>query len=149
MTGDVLEIKARGPAGCKAEAICFGGRVRLPLIQTLPEEGETTPTYRGVYRIPAGFKAAPAAILVKMKPKGGFLRASMKKTTETKVEVWDSKKLYVGETTGDKVPITFGTHTVRLGGPYLAEVQKGTRFEIVGRVGRNYRIRLTALKVML
>jgi len=144
MPGDVLEVKARGPAGCKAEAICFGGRVRLPLIQTLPEEGETTPTYRGVYRIPAEFKAAPAAaILVRMKPRGGFLRASMKEKTKTTVEVWDSKKVYVGETTGDKVPITFGTHTVRLGGPYLAEVQKGTRFEIIGRAGRNYRIRLS------
>ena len=49
----------------------------------------------------------------------------------------------VCETSRDNVGLTFGLHTVRLGGPYVGRVPSGTRLEIIGRRGRNLRVALS------
>jgi N-acetylmuramoyl-L-alanine amidase len=49
----------------------------------------------------------------------------------------------VGETREDDVGITFGLHSVRLGGPWLGRVPQGTRFEIVGRQDGQLKIALS------
>lgn len=59
------------------------------------------------------------------------------------LEVWDRSAPRVGEAREDGVAITFGLHTVRLGGPYLGRMPKGTRFEVIGRQGRNLKIALS------
>ncbi|HQA45840.1 MAG TPA: family 10 glycosylhydrolase [Phycisphaerae bacterium] len=59
------------------------------------------------------------------------------------VEATDRSVPRVGEAARNGVAITYGLHTVRLGGPYLGRIPKGTRFEVLGRQGRNLKIGLS------
>jgi N-acetylmuramoyl-L-alanine amidase len=146
LPGDVLEITARGPAGLHGYATCWGRRVKLPLTETFGENSEAGSNYLASYRIPAGFHAKASRVTIQMIEKEGFLGLCKKKiTAESKatIEVWDSSRTRVGKTTAENSGITFGTHSVRLAGPYLSEVPKDTRFEIIGKQGGLYEIRLS------
>jgi N-acetylmuramoyl-L-alanine amidase len=146
LPGEIFEIKARGPSGWKAEALCWDRKVKLELAESVDENNEGTGIYSIIYKIPDGFCSDAAPVVVKLEKGGGFLGLSkkeMKADSKGIVAVWDSTKIRVGETVDDKVSITLGTHYVRLGGPYLTEVPKGTRFEIIGRKGSRLKIRLS------
>ena len=143
LPGDTIEIKVQGLPGRNLTAYLFKDKARIPLTEASAEEGETTATYRSVYKIPANFVANPSHVIVKIKSPKGMSKTKSKIISENKIEVWDSAKVRVGEITADKTGILFGTHTVRLGGPYLSEVPKGTRMEVIGFLGEDYRIRLS------
>ncbi len=55
---------------------------------------------------------------------------------------WDDSVVRVGEARGN-VGITYGLHSVRLGGPWLGHVPEGTRFQVVGRQGEHLKIALS------
>lgn len=146
MPGDVLEIRVKGPAGLKGFARCWNGKLKVALTEVRNEQNEPTGEYCATYRIPAGFSAEPSPVYVVLKKKGGFLgleKKTLKATSKATVEVWDETRVRIGEVTEDGTGITFGTHYVRLGGPYLGEVPKGTRMEIIGKQGRTYKVRLS------
>ena len=58
------------------------------------------------------------------------------------VPTWVPGAVRIAETTAEETGITLGLHTVRLGGPYLARVPRGTRFEVVDKSGPNLKVRL-------
>jgi N-acetylmuramoyl-L-alanine amidase len=64
--------------------------------------------------------------------------AELRPTTD----VWDDSIVRVGEAREDGVAITYGLHSVRLGGPWLGRMPKGTRFRVVGQQGDNLKIAL-------
>ncbi|BBM86813.1 family 10 glycosylhydrolase [Candidatus Uabimicrobium amorphum] len=67
--------------------------------------------------------------------------ATAKATTKiVRRQTWQKSRL--AQTNEDKVGITHGTHYVRLGGPYIAEVEKGTMLEIIGEEGNFYEVKL-------
>ncbi len=139
LPGDVVTIKAQGPYGRKATATCWDKSVSASLNESTDEEGNPTGHYTGVYRIPAGSVHEPSPFEVQLEDDVGTL---MSATSEANVEVWDATQPRVGEAVEDETGITYGTHYVRLGGPYVGEVPKGTRFEVVGKRGGEYKIRL-------
>ena len=145
ISGDVLEIKVKGPSGLKGYAQCWNRRFKFPLNEALDENNKSTGDYYASFRIPANFSQKASPVIVRFEGKRG-LNPFKKKPgaiSKAKVEVWNSSQIRVGETIDDKTGITFGTHYVRLGGPYLTEIAKSTRFEISGKLGNRFRIKLT------
>ncbi len=53
----------------------------------------------------------------------------------------------IAETTSEGTGITYGLHEVRLGGPWLGFVPKGTRMEVLGSSSGMYKVRLSASTV--
>jgi len=145
ISGDVLEIKVKGPAGQKGYAQCWNKKFKFPLTEILDKDNKLTGNYYASFKIPANFSKKASPITVRFEGKKGLnpFKKKPKVLSKAKIEVWDSSQIRIGETTADKSGITFGTHTVRLGGPYLTEVPKGTRFEISGKLGNRFRIKLT------
>ncbi len=135
LPGDVLEIRAKGPTGLQGYATCWGRRVKLSLTEIVDENSPTAGTYLASFKIPAGFCAKPSPLSVRMTEKAGcpLFKKKLKAKSKVTVEVWDSSRTRVGETTAETSAITYGMHYVRLGGPYLNEVPQGTRFEIIGK----------------
>ncbi len=143
LPGDVLEIRARGPLGMTAEVSLFEGRQVVPLTESANEDHDSTGIYSLLYRVPSGVVEQPSPAIIRMKAAGSEEWA-LEAASTGKIEIWDGTKVRVGEATEDGTAITFGTHTVRLGGPYLVEMPEGTRFEVIGRQGERYRIRLSS-----
>lgn len=143
--GDILDIRVKGPRGWQGIANCWNGKVRLPLSEIVDEEYPTTGThyYAASYKIPAGFQAKPSPIKVELASGKGLSKKKLIATSKATVEVWNETEIKVGKTIAESSGITFGIHYVRLGGPYLAEVPEDTRFEIIGRTGDKYKIRLS------
>lgn len=140
MPGDVVTIEAVGPAGCEGYAMCFGNDTKLPLAEAKDDKGRPTGTYTATVR--AGATASkPGAIAVHVSR--GKDNLSLDATAEATVEVMNPLAVQVGEANDDHVGITMGLHEVRLGGPFLARMPRGTRFEIIGRQGRQLKIRLS------
>ena len=144
MPGDSFEIRAQGPTGKKAYVTCWDKKIKLH--EAVDENGEPTGDYSAVYRIPSGFSAEPDSVKLVFEDDGSFFglgKVKIQTKSEAEVQVWDPSKVRVAESTADKTQITLGTHYVRLGGPYIAEVSQGTRFEVIGKHGNKYRIRLS------
>ncbi len=148
MAGDVLEIRAVGPKGQQGGASCWNGKVKLDLEESTDADGNPTGEYRAMYRIPSGFSAKPSPVSVWLEEEKG-LRGFLKKKehkAESKgiIEVWAESKVLIAQAKEERTGISFGTHYVRLGGPYLSEVPEGTRMEVVGKRGDDYKVRLSA-----
>ncbi|HSA28491.1 MAG TPA: hypothetical protein P5159_18325, partial [Phycisphaerae bacterium] len=139
LPGETLSIRAVGPPGGTGFATCFGGEAKLALTEARNDRGEPTGSYSATVKAPArgSGKAAVVAVSLRRAKNGPTMEAKSKGT----VDVWDPLAVQVGECRDDRSGITMGLHSVRLGGPYLARIPRGVRFEIVGRQGGNYRIR--------
>lgn len=142
LPGDLLNIEVRGPAGCKAHAHGFADSIRIPMTERLDDQGRPTGVYTGAVRVPGKPLGRPLPLRASFyRPKSLFPTRVRSQTT---VEIWDPLQVRVGETNKDHVGMTFGLHTVRLGGPFLGRLPQGTRFEIIGRRGSQLKVRLAA-----
>lgn len=141
LPGDTLSIRAVGPPGGSGFATCFGSDARIPLVEARNEKGEATGNYSATIKAPTRDGGKPAAVAVTLRrAKGG---QAMEARSKGLVDLWNPADVHVGECKDDRSGITMGLHSVRLGGPYLARIPRGVRFEIVGRQGSHYRIRLS------
>jgi N-acetylmuramoyl-L-alanine amidase len=102
-------------------------------------DGNGTGTYTAVI-VPARVSASPAPVRARLYETGAWFPREAE--SDARVEVWDPRRVRVGEATRSRAGITLGTHDVRLGGPYLADVPAGTRFRMIGRQGDKVHIRL-------
>ncbi len=129
--GELLRLRVVGPAGRSGTAT-FGDRL-LPLVETEPGvyEGATRVSAADGTRVPlrfsfhgpdAGADTAIAADPVLVRPSTAVRLAAVR---------------------APSAGITFGLHDVRLGGPWLTHVPKGTQLEVIGREGRALHVRLT------
>jgi len=140
MPGDAVTIKAVGPSGCEGYATCFGGKTKLPFAEARDDQGRPTGTYTAAVRAPSA-PSQPTPVKVHISRRGDKL--SFDATAKGTVQILDPAIIQVGETNDDHVGITMGLHEVRLGGPFVARVPRGTRFEIIGKQGRQLKIRLS------
>lgn len=140
--GEIMEIKIKAPS--KGEALVTlweKNKITLPLKEGM--EKDSKGVYTAVYRIPFDTIQEPSSIQVRLRNKNVRPRIDLKEESKAKIEVWDPTRVLIGETKEERTAITLGTHYVRLGGPYLAEVPDGTRFEITGMKGDRYKIKLS------
>ncbi|UCG15466.1 MAG: N-acetylmuramoyl-L-alanine amidase, partial [Phycisphaerales bacterium] len=140
LPGEVLSIRATGPPGLSGYATGLGQPAKWPLAEVVIDDGQPTGRYTAAVRVGTQAFGLALPVRVCLQEEGA---EPLWAESEGKVEVWDPAAVRVGETKGERAGITFGTHRVRLGGPYLAEVPAGTRFEIVGARGPDFRIRLS------
>lgn len=143
MPGDIIEIKARGPVGKKLKVSLFNGHRELSMSESLNEDQASTGVYTTIWRIPPDFHSVAMPFTVQLVPEKPGEGEGLEKKSESQIEVWNPSAVKVARTLDDKTAISFGTHYVRLGGPYLAEVESGTRFQVVGNLGDRYRIKLS------
>lgn len=141
LPGDALSIRVAGPPGGKGFASCEGIASELPLVEEKGASGEPTGVYTAAMRVPDRPTTRPAAVRVSLEPPDS--PSPLSATSRATVEVWDRLVVRVGEAREDGVGVTLGLHSVRLGGPYLTRLARGTRFEVVGRQGRNLKIALS------
>jgi uncharacterized lipoprotein YddW (UPF0748 family) len=142
LPGDILEIKVKGPPGCDG-AVVIWEKDKITLDLKESAEKDSKGIYTAIYRIPSDTIQGLCSIQVRLQNKNVRPRIDLKEESKAKIEVWDPSHVTIGETKEEKTAITLGTHYVRLGGPYIAEVPQGTRFEITGMKGDRYKIKLS------
>ncbi|MCX7940161.1 MAG: family 10 glycosylhydrolase, partial [Endomicrobia bacterium] len=144
-TGDVLELKFRGPAKKKIYAVCFDNNEKLFL------EEIADGVYYKRYLIPENFSSQSTKLKVcydYIEQKKYFWGKQKIKTkifeTDVYIEVWNSAYPLIAETNSTKTPLTYGLHYVRLGGPYITELPKGIKLHIVGKQQDKFKVKLSA-----
>jgi N-acetylmuramoyl-L-alanine amidase len=135
--GAILTIRVAGPAGRSGEVQLFDGLLHLPLT----EAGDKPGAYTATARIPqaAAGRQGPLNATLRSADSGPGLETR----SRVSLEVWDPVDVHVAEVASEQAGVTCGLHTVRLGGPWLARLPRGTRFEVIGRQGDSYQIRLS------
>lgn len=138
--GDLLNIELTGPPNMKGTA-SLGDAFDVNLTEKTGDDGAGSGVYLASVRIPPTMVCPPTALRFRLV--GDAAESQISEESKARVEVWDARSLQVGETKGPISSFVYGLHDVRLGGPNLADVPEGTRFEIIGKQGRNYKARLT------
>jgi len=144
-TGDVLELKIKSQKNKKFYAICFDNKEKIYLDEI--DNG----VYYKRYLIPPNFSSKKTQLVFyydEEKPKKFFWEkkkiSSVCYPTDYSVEVWNSAYPLIAETVSEKTPMTYGLHYVRLGGPYITELPKGIKLQVIGKQQGNYKIKLSA-----
>ena len=144
-TNDVLELKIKSEKNKKFYAICFDNNQKIFLDEI--EDG----VYYKRFLIPENFSSKKTNLVFFYEekiPKKFFLQRQKIKTvsypTDYYVEVWNSAYPLIAETVSEKTPMTYGLHYVRLGGPYITELPKGIKLQVVGKKQDKYKVKLSS-----
>ncbi|MFA5858491.1 MAG: family 10 glycosylhydrolase [Elusimicrobiota bacterium] len=144
---DAVEFKLDGPSGYACRAVINGDK-RINLTEVAGVD-KIKSVYYAKYVPFAGDddeddNSAQRVVFETTKGKKFCVFSSIKKmSTDAKIEIWPSAYVRIAETVDDKTPVVYGLHDVRLGGPYIAELPKGTRFVVLSRKGEMYNINLS------
>ena len=145
-TADTLELKVKSKLDKKFYAICFDNNEKIYLDKI------DNDTYYKRYLIPPNFSSKKTQLIFyydEKIPKKFFWQKTKIKTfsypTNYYVEVWNSAYPLIAETTSEKTPVSYGLHYVRLGGPYISELPKGTKLQIIGKQKGKYKVKLSAM----
>lgn len=148
--GDILELSFRGTPGQGAEYSLSAGSWRSMEEVLEGSSGKAS----GLYR--ASLVATPSSDATNS-PVRFRLQAKTSETSAVKiigqriVEIAsragvgfsDEGKLRLVRVVEDGAPMSYGLHEVRLGGPYLAELSRGTVLRVTGMKGDSYHVRLS------
>jgi N-acetylmuramoyl-L-alanine amidase len=144
-SGDVLELKIKSKKNKKFYAICFDNKEKIYLDEI--SDG----VYYKRYLIPPNFSSNKTQLVFcydEEMPKKFFWERKKIETvsypTDYYVEVWNSAYPLIAETVSEKTPMIYGLHYVRLGGPYITELPKGIKLQVVGKQQGYYKIKLSA-----
>jgi N-acetylmuramoyl-L-alanine amidase len=137
----LLEIRVKGPPGRAGGTAVVAEDLTAELTETLDKHDRPTGVYVASLRAPGDGPASPTRLQARWPAQGD--QAALECESQATFEVWDPSDVRVAETTAERTGISHGLHTVRLGGPWLAWVPPGTRFEVIGRQGANCKIRLS------
>jgi len=144
-TGDVLELKIKAQKNKKFYAVCFDNNQKIFLDEI--EDG----VYYKRFLIPENFSSKKTNLVFFYEekiPKKFFLQRQKIKNvsspTDYYVEVWNSAYPLIAETVSEKTPMTYGLHYVRLGGPYITELPKGIKLQVVGKKQDKYKVKLSS-----
>jgi len=144
-SSDVLELKIKSKKNKKFYAICFDNKEKIYLDEI--SDG----VYYKRYLIPPNFSSNKTQLVFcydEEIPKKFFWERKKIETvsypTDYYVEVWNSAYPLIAETVSEKTPMTYGLHYVRLGGPYITELPKGIKLQVVGKQQDKYKVKLSS-----
>lgn len=140
MTGDLLEVRAKATPGRQPEFSIDGIASGIPMREITAKNGSGTGTYVGQYRVRPEDHCADAALTVKLS-KGFF--SSEKAVAKGKISIIQDSLPRVAEVTGKRPFLNAGLGTDRLGGAKLGFLVEGVRVVVTGKVGSQYRVRLS------
>jgi N-acetylmuramoyl-L-alanine amidase len=139
--GDVLEVSFRGSPGRVATFEVRGMTPRVPMRELdLEESGGVPGRYVGRYVIQPRDEVSEAPIIIRMRGRG-LAANSVRSETRVTVAPYDTPR--VVEIVGDRPFFNTGGGTDRLGGARLGAIDAGTHVKVDGRVGGQYRVRLS------
>ncbi|MFN3550461.1 MAG: N-acetylmuramoyl-L-alanine amidase [Endomicrobiia bacterium] len=143
-TNDILELKVKFQSGKNLYALCFDTNEKIFLDEIEPG------IYYKSYLIPLNFSSKKTKLKFcydYKEPKKFFFQKQKVKTkvypTDINIEVLNSAYPLIAQTIATKTPINYGLHYVRLGGPYITELPKGTKLQIIGKQQNNYKVKLS------
>ena len=141
-SGDVLEVKFKGSPGWEASFDIPDVESGIPMRELSPSEGGGfTGIYTGRYIVKPTDEARD--VQIKFRLKKGFWH-SEKVSSKAKISVLPKELPCVAEIVGKRPYLNAGLGEDRLGGSKLGFLQEGIRVEITGKVGSQYRIKLSA-----
>ncbi len=138
--GDVLEVRMKGTPGQQPEFDIEGLESGIPMRELMQKNGNGRGLYVGQYKIKESDQCADAQIKVKMK-KNFF--TNEKAYAAGKVSIIQDSLPRVAELTGNRPFFNAGLGTDRLGGAKLGFLVEGVRVVVTGKVGRQYRVKLS------
>ena len=141
-TGDVLEVKFKGSPGWDASFDIPDVESGIPMHELSPSEGGG---FAGMYAGRYIIKPADEAhdVQVRFHLKKSFW-SSEKVLSKAKISILPKELPRVAEVIGKRPYLNAGLGEDRLGGSKLGFLQEGVRLVVNGKVGSQYRIRLTA-----
>ncbi len=138
---DILEVKFKGSPGYEGYFEIDGVESGIPMRELPPKEaGGLRGVYIGRYNIKESDHSQ--GYPVKFKLKKSFW-SSEKALSKGKVWIIPDSLPRVAEMVGRRPFLNAGLGTDRLGGAKLGYVQPGVQLEVVGKVGQQYRIKLS------
>ena len=137
-SGNILEVKFRGSPGYKAYFDIDGVESGIPMIES--DTKGAAGVYIGRYKVKETDEARNVAIQVRLK---SSFWGSEKGISKGKVSLLPQDLPRVAIATGRKPFLNAGLGEDRLGGAKLGYIQSGVRLQVVGKVGRQYKIRLS------
>ena len=140
-TGDVLEARFKGSPGYEASFSIDGVESGIPM-KELPakEAGGFEGVYVGRYIVQPGDESDNAPIRFKIRKS---FWSSEKTFSHARVTIEPKRISRVVELKGRRPYLNIGLGSDRLGGAKLGYLQPGVRVLVTGRVGRQYRVKLT------
>lgn len=139
--GDILEVKFKGSPGYEASFEIEDVESGIPMRElTLKEAGGLEGIYIGRYKVRETDEARDARICFKLKKS---FWSSEKAYAKARVSVLPTVLPLVAEVQGHRPFLNVGLGVDRLGGAKLGHIQGGIRVAITGKVGRQYRLRLS------
>jgi N-acetylmuramoyl-L-alanine amidase len=140
MQGDLLEVGFRGRPGQRAAFRLPDGKWVDMIEEADPASTMPTGRYRGHIVIRADADTTFSALQVRLTFKSGR-QTTMR--TRGRLATWSTDKVRLARVISETGDVLHGLHEVRLGGPFLAELPRGTIVRLTGMSGRYYRVRLT------
>jgi N-acetylmuramoyl-L-alanine amidase len=138
---DILEVKFRGSPGYKAYFDIEGVESGIPMLETdVKDANGGSGIYIGRYKVKEMDEARDVPIRVRLK---SSFWGSERGFSRGKVSILPQELPRVAVATGRKPFLNAGLGEDRLGGAKLGYIQSGVRLQVVGKVGRQYKIRLS------
>ena len=141
MTGDVLEMRFKGSPGWEATCDIPGIKSDIPMYEQLPKEADGfSGVYIGHYKIKPDDEIHEVPIVFRLK-KSFWSREKV--FSKAKISFLPGETLRVAEVTGNRPFLNTGLGGDRLGGSKLGFLQASVRLAVTGKIGSQYRIRLS------
>jgi N-acetylmuramoyl-L-alanine amidase len=148
--GDILELSFRGTPGQIAE-YSLAPDVWRPMAEAVGEaSGKPSGLYRASFVATGSFASTNSPVRFRLRakdPEAGAVKVDGEQVIEAAgkamVGFWDEGALRLVRVTDGGAAMSYGRHEVRLGGPYLAELNRGTVLRVTGMRGDNYHVRLS------
>jgi N-acetylmuramoyl-L-alanine amidase len=144
--GEWVELAMRASPGQRAEARLHDGPWQ-PLLESPAGSGQ----YRGRLKLAGTHDRPDAAVTYRLSPPASA-RASrpasraaprrIEAQSPAPVALWHPDTVRRVQVTAEQADLTWGLHEVRLGGPNVAEVPRGTALQAVAQVGDRLRLQL-------
>ena len=148
--GDVLEVSFRGTPGQQAEFRWNNGDWRVMAELTNQGASDSFAVYRGLMVVGIASEVPPSNVQFRLrrsnaKPADSPTASSaVEFSSPGRLGVWDLARVRVARVNEDGAGLSYGLHEVRLGGPYICELTRGTLLRVTGMQGNHYRVRLSS-----
>jgi N-acetylmuramoyl-L-alanine amidase len=138
---DILQVKFKGSPGYEAYFSIEGVESNIPMRELPPKEANGLGgLYVGRYKVKPADETRDVAIKFRLKKS---FWSSEKAYSKGKVTITPNELPRVAEVVGRRPFLNVGLGSDRLGGAKLGFIQPGVLVQVVGRVGQQYRIRLS------
>lgn len=138
--GDILEVRMKGTPGQQPEFEIEGIESGISMSELNGKNGLPKGLYIGRYKIREDDKCTNASVRVSI-TKNFF--SSVEEYASGKISIIQDSLPRVAETTGKRPFLNVGLGSDRLGGAKLGFLVEGVRLVVTGKVGKQYRVKLS------